>query len=257
MSPLKETYCVDMILYHRPIEALIHLSHRSSSFALICHRHPHPPHTHAHTALLAHTQGQPLCVLSYWMQDHEVIDEVLLNELGDRQNMTFYTLPPLPQTPTSPLMTVRPRPFFRLSKMHIWSHTLGRQTINVTKREKFPGWNLRSTLQYSNRQIPTDVSFVWFAQDSLMCWSENGKASVWLVVCVCGNNNQSVVKCIILTSEPYRFKSVKPPKLRLGPCLNSSSVIGLFLIENLPSIRVYFIVFFRQMSCVTSIKTLH
>lgn len=35
------------------------------------------------------------------MPDHEVIDEVLLNKLGDRQSMTLYTHPPLPQTPTS------------------------------------------------------------------------------------------------------------------------------------------------------------
>lgn len=53
------------------------------------------------TALVTHTQGDPCAAPGYCMQSHEVIDEVLLNEPGDRQSMTSYILPPLPQAPTS------------------------------------------------------------------------------------------------------------------------------------------------------------
>lgn len=34
------------------------------------------------------------------MQSHEVTDEVLQNEVGERQTMTFYTLPPILQSHT-------------------------------------------------------------------------------------------------------------------------------------------------------------
>ncbi len=54
-----------------------------------------------HSTSRPHTAPVCVCVLSYWMQEHEVIDEVLLNECGDRPSMSFYTLPPLSQTPMS------------------------------------------------------------------------------------------------------------------------------------------------------------
>lgn len=51
------------------------------------------------------------------MQSHEVTDEVLQNEVGERQTMTFYTLPPILQSHTQThtqyfTNTVKARLFF-------------------------------------------------------------------------------------------------------------------------------------------------
>lgn len=84
----------------------IDLSKRSSSFTLHHHILTTPHFTPTHK--------RPLCVLSYWMQNHEVIDEVLLNGLDDKRTMTFYCLPPLlpPRPLTNPVMYGRTSLFF-------------------------------------------------------------------------------------------------------------------------------------------------
>lgn len=148
------------------------LSHRKQLFYTRMSRSPSSTTTilvyATHSTFRPHTRPASVCVHGYWMQNHEVIDEVLLHELGDRQSRTFYTLPPLPQTPTSFHKTLWctdgpvPLPLgchcFSLFKIFIWKHTVADMQQYVERRmtyKKVPGWIRKMyTCQYSKLDRP-------------------------------------------------------------------------------------------------------